>query len=153
LGPDPVQVIMSIGKIIITNNRIIAQGGIEVKGGSHSTVSILDLIVVPLSGQSRRNKIRKELPRDGYEIPIKNIGKLRVSRKEVGFEVKNGNFPGIVIIKPRETSKVKLEETVDNICELLSELNRIEYSTFNRWRPLICVVIIIIGVVLSYIIW
>ena len=108
LGPDPIQIIMSIGKIIITNNRIIAQGGIEVKGGSHSTVSILDLIVVPLSGNSRRDKIRTELSRDGYEIPIQNISKLRVTRKEVGFEVKNGNFPGIVGIRPRELFQVKL---------------------------------------------
>ena len=46
----PVQVSMSSGKIIITNNRIIAQGENEVKGDSISTGSIiLDLIVVPLS--------------------------------------------------------------------------------------------------------
>ena len=108
LGPSPVQVKMSIGKIIITTNRIITQGGNEVKGGSHATSSILDLIVIPLSGNSRRNKIRRELPRDGYEIPIKNIGKLRKSRKEVSFEVKNGNFPGIVAIIPRELFQVKL---------------------------------------------
>ncbi|KKM91407.1 hypothetical protein LCGC14_1228840 [marine sediment metagenome] len=30
---DPVQVLMSYGKIFITNNRIIAQGEIRVKGG------------------------------------------------------------------------------------------------------------------------
>lgn len=108
LGPNPVQVTMSIGKIIITNNRIILQGGTEVKGGSHATGSILDLIVVPLLGHSKRNKIRTELPRDGYEIPIKNIGKLRKSSKEVSFEVKNGNFPGIVAIRPRELFQVKL---------------------------------------------
>ena len=119
LGPDPVQVTMSSGKIIITNNKIIAQGGTEVKGGSHSTASILDLIVVPLSGNSRRNKIRTELPRDGYEIPIKNIGKLRKG-KDVSFEVKSGNFPGIVSITPRETFQVNL------VFEFLSKFNKIE---------------------------
>ncbi len=132
---DPVVVKMSSGKIIITNNRIIAQGENEVKGGrvGGGRDIITGLLVPLLSGHSKRNKIRNEFPRDGFEIPLKNVGKLRKSHKNIAFEVKGGDPAGIVIIKPRETSKVKLEETVDNICELLSELNRIEYTT--RWRP------------------
>ena len=148
---DPVQVKMSSRKIIITNNRIIAQGGTEVKGGRvGGGADIITGLLVPLmSGHSKRNQIRKEFPRDGYEIPLKNIGKLRKIRKNIIFEMKGGDPAGIVIIKPRETSKVKLEETMDNIFELLSEFNEIDYSLFNeRLRPLICLVIfIIIGVV------
>ena len=113
---NPVQVTMSSGKIIITNNRIIAQGGTEVKE--------FDLIVVPLSGISREkylDKIRTEYPRDGYEFPIKNIGKLRKLRKGyIRFEVKGGNFPGIVSIAPREKFQVKL------VFEFLSKFNKIE---------------------------
>ena len=147
---DPIQVKMSSGKIIITNSRIIAQGGTEIKGGRvvGGTDIISGLLVPLMSGHSKRNKIRNEFPRDGFEIPLKNVGNLRKVRKNITFELKGGDPAGIVIIKPRETSKVKLEETVDNICKLLSELNRLEYTTFNRWRPLICVVVfIIIGVI------
>ena len=150
---DPVQVKMSSRKIIITNNRIIAQGGTEVKGGRvGGGADIITGLLVPLmSGHSKRNKIRKEFPRDGYEIPLKNIGKLRKIRKNIIFEMKGGDPAGIVIIKPRETSKVKLEETMDNIFELLSEFNEIDYSLFNdRLRPLICLVVfIIIGVIVT----
>jgi len=150
---NPVQVKMSSGKIIITNNRIIAQGGTEVKGGRVGGGSdiITGLLVPLMSGRSKRNKLRKEFPRDGYEIPLKNVGKLRKIRKNIIFEVKGGDPAGIVIIKPRETSKVKLEETMDNIFELLSEFNEIDYSLFNdRLRPLICLVVfIIIGVIVT----
>jgi len=149
---NPVQVIMSSGKIIITNNRIIAQGGTEVKGGRVGGGSdiITGLLVPLLSGHSKRDKIRKEIPPDGYEIPLKNVGKLRKIRKKIIFEVKGGNLTGIVIIKPSKTSQVKLEETRDNIFELLSEFNEIEHTTFNRLRPLIClVVLIIIGVIVT----
>ena len=155
---DPVQVTMSSGKIFITNNRIIAKGGINVKGGRVGGGSdIISGLLIPLmSGHSKRNKIRKELPRDGYEIPIKNVGKLRKIRKNITLEVKGGNLPGIVIIKPFETSKVKLEETMDNILELLSEYNEIEYTTFDRLRPLICcavfIIVSIIGATISNII-
>ena len=152
---NPVQVKMSSGKIIITNNRIIAQGGTEVKGGRvGGGADIITGLLVPLmSGHSKRNQIRKEFPRDGYEIPLKNVGKLRKIRKNIIFEVKGGDPAGIVIIKPRETSKVKLEETMDNIFELLSEFNEIDYSLFNdRLRPLICLVVfIIIGVIVTII--
>jgi len=122
-GKNPVVITMSSGKFFITNNRIIAQGGTEVKGGGYSTAMILDLIVVPLLENSRQrylNKIRKELPRDGYEIPIKNIGKLSKFRRVVNFEVKSGNFPGLVVIKPRERFQVKL------VFEFLSKFNKIE---------------------------
>jgi len=150
---NPVQVKMSSGKILITNNRIIAQGGTEVKGGRvGGGADIITGLLVPLmSGHSKRNQIRKEFPRDGYEIPLKNVGKLRKIRKNIIFEVKGGDPAGIVIIKPRETSKVKLEETMDNIFELLSEFNEIDYSLFNeRLRPLICLVVfIIIGVIVT----
>ena len=144
---NPVQVTMSSGKIIITNNRIIAQGGTEVKGGRvGGGADIITGLLVPLmSGGSKRNKIRNEFPRDGYEIPLKNVGKLRKNRKNIIFEVKGVDPAGIVIIKPRETSKVKLEETMDNIFELLSEFNEVDYSFFNeRLRPLICLVVLII---------
>ncbi len=121
---NPFWVAMSYAKIIITNNRIIAQGENEVKGDSISTGSIiLDLIVVPLSEISREkylDKIRDEYPRDGYEFPIKNIGKLRKLRKGIRFEVKGGNFPGIVSIAPREKFQVKL------VFEFLSKFNKIE---------------------------
>lgn len=150
---NPVQVKMSSGKILITNNRIIAQGGTEVKGGRvGGGADIITGLLVPLmSGHSKRNQIRKEFPRDGYEIQLKNVGKLRKIRKNIIFEVKGGDPAGIVIIKPRETSKVKLEETMDNIFELLSEFNEIDYSLFNdRLRPLICLVVfIIIGVIVT----
>jgi len=112
---NPFWVAMSYAKIIITNNRIIAQGGTEVKE--------FDLIVVPFSGISREkylDKIRTEYPRDGYEFPIKNIGKLRKLRKGIRFEVKGGNFPGIVSIAPREKFQVKL------VFEFLSKFNKIE---------------------------
>jgi len=59
---------------------------------------------------------------------------------------------GTKIIKPSKTSQVKLvEETRDNIFELLSEFNEIDYSLFNdRLRPLICcVVFIIISVIIT----
>ena len=152
---NPVQVKMSSGKIIITNNRIIAQGGTEVKGGRVGGGSdiITGLLVPLMSGHSKRNKIRKEFPRNGYEISIKNVGKLRKIRKNIIFEVKGGNTPGVVIIKPFEKSQVKLEETMDNIFELLSEFNEIDYSLFNdRLRPLICLVVfIIIGVIVTII--
>ena len=144
---NPVQATMSSGKIIITNNRIIAQDETEVKGGRvEGGADIISGLIVPLmSGHSKRDKIRKELPRNGHEIPLINVGKLRKSRKNIIFEVKGGNLPGIVIIKPSKTSQVKLEETRDNIFELLSEFNEIDYSLLkNRLRPLICLVVFII---------
>ena len=150
---NPVQVTMSSGKIIITNNRIIAQGGTEVKGGRvGGGADIISGLIVPLmSGHSKRDKIRKELPRNGHEIPLINVGKLRKIRKNIIFEVKGGNLPGIVIIKPSKISQVKLEEFIpliiirDNLFELLSEFNEIDYSLFtDRLRPLICCVVFII---------
>ncbi|GAG58184.1 unnamed protein product, partial [marine sediment metagenome] len=116
---------------------------------------ITGLLVPLMSGHSKRNNIRKEFPRNGYEIPLINVGKLRKIRQNIIFEVKGGNLPGIVIIKPSKTSQVKLvEETRDNIFELLSEFNEIDYSLFNdRLRPLIfCVVFIIIASVIPIII-
>jgi len=152
---NPVQVTMSSGKIFITTSRIIAQGEIDVKGGRvGGGGDIITGLIVPLmSGHSKRNKIRKELSHNKHEIPLQNVGNLRKIRKNIAFEVKGGNLPGLVIIKPSETSKVKLEETRGNILELLSELNEIEYTTFNRLRPLICcAVLIIISIIVSILI-
>jgi len=151
---NPVQVTMSSGKIFITTSRIIAQGEIDVKGGRvGGGGDIITGLIVPLmSGHSKRNKIRKELSRNGHEIPLKLVGNLRKIRKNIAFEVKGGNFPGLVIIKPFETSKVKLEETRDNILELLSEFNLIEYTSFDRWRPLICCAVLIIFIIIMIII-
>ena len=148
-GRDPVQVLMSYGKFFITNNRIIAQGEIRVKGGRAGTYSILDLVILPLSGHSKRGKIRKDLPRDGHEIPINNIGRLRKIRNGITFEVMGGDRPGVVNIKPREMSRVLLKKHKNKLFELLSEFNKIESPNYARRRIICCVVLIGLPILLA----
>ncbi|HEC39364.1 MAG TPA: hypothetical protein ENI29_14085 [bacterium] len=134
----PVQVLMSYGKFFITNNRIIAQGEIRVKGGRAGTYGILDLVILPLSGHSKRGKIRKDLPRDGHEIPINNIGRLRKIRNGITFEVMGGDRPGVVNIKPSKMlfHGELLKKHKNKLFELLSEFNKTESPNYARRRHL-----------------
>lgn len=153
-GRAPIQILMSSGKIFITNNRIIAQGEIKVKGGRFWTGGVLDLVIAPLSGHSKRDKISTQTPRDRWEIPIKNFGKLSKYRKGIVFVVLEGNNSGTVKIKPYETSKVKLEENIHKLFEPLSEFSEVEKTTlfgFNYYRIRALIVLMGVGIVLIYI--
>ncbi|MFX1592490.1 MAG: hypothetical protein ACFFCL_07350 [Promethearchaeota archaeon] len=139
---DPVQVSMHSGKIFITNSRIIAQGETKVKGGRFGTGSGLDLVISPLSGHSKRDKIRSDLPSDGYEVPIINIGKLRKTRNGIAFEVMSGKHPGIVKIW-----EIEEMENREKLFEILSNYNKIKAPNYALRRIICCVFFIIIIIV------
>lgn len=118
------QVIISVnnGHLIVTNNRIIAQGKLEVVGGRG------------IGSSSRRDETiknimeastKQELPCYGYEIPISPI-KFPHSRKKykekpkkrVSYYVKMGDKTFGVSIK---LPKMKKEENLDRVYEILSK--------------------------------
>ena len=118
------QVIISVnnGHLIVTNNRIIVQGRLEVVGGRG------------IGSSSRRDETikgimeastKQELPCYGYEIPISPI-KFTRSRKKykekpkkiIGYYVKMGYKTFGVSIK---LPKMKKEENLDRVYEILSK--------------------------------
>ena len=118
------QVIISVnnGHLIVTNNRIIVQGKLEVVGGRG------------IGSSSRRDETikgimeastKQELPCYGYEIPISPI-KFTRSRKKykekpkkiIGYYVKMGDKTFGVSIK---LPKMKKEENLNRVYEILSK--------------------------------
>ncbi|MFX0057128.1 MAG: hypothetical protein ACFE85_01835 [Candidatus Hodarchaeota archaeon] len=137
----PVIISIDYGHLIITNNRIIAQGQLEVGGGRLGGVGgpSIDGFIYYLSGKSRRKTSMKgmmdasttqDLPCYGYEFPIKPfkglikpiIARLRKKyeekpKKSVGYFVKVGESTFNVVIK-----RYKKEEYLDKLYEILSKV-------------------------------
>ena len=141
----PLSVSIYYGHLFVTNNRIIAQGQLEVKGGRLGgwggfglAELLIDGLIYSSSGGSRRKVAMKgmidtsttqELPCYGYEFPIKPFkglitpinARLRKKYKEkpkksVGYFVKVGDRTFAVSIK-----QYKKEEYLDKLYEILSK--------------------------------
>ncbi|MFX1555169.1 MAG: hypothetical protein ACFFBV_14685, partial [Promethearchaeota archaeon] len=87
-GESDVALSVSKGFLFVTTHRIIAQGTLKVSGGSYTPEGLLDLIIVPFSGISKKARGKKkliessldqELPCYGYQFQIKNHIKLKKS--------------------------------------------------------------------------
>jgi len=127
-GRAQVSISINNGHLFITNNRIIAQGGLKVIGGKG------------IGSSSRRDKTIKgfieastsqELPCYGYEIPISPI-KFPRSRKKyeenpkklIIYYVPMGDKTfGVIIKRP----KTKNAENLDRVYEILN--NEISFSS------------------------
>ena len=127
-GKSQVRISITNGHLFVTNNRIIAQGGLKVIGGQG------------IGSRSRREETiksmidastKQELPCYGYEIPISPI-KFPRSRKKykenpkkmIKYYVKIGDKTfGVTIKRP----KTKKEENLDRVYEIL--INEISFPS------------------------
>jgi len=135
---NPLFITLKEGHIYVTNNRIIAHGNLEVKGGQVGGAGgfnilelILDGIVYASTGGAKRDALKngmlgtsttQELPCYGYEFPIKHV-KLAPSRgrykenpkKMIAYFVKSSEKTYAVTIKRRNKT-----DFLDGLYQLIS---------------------------------
>jgi len=127
-GKSQFTISVNNGHLILTNNRIIAQGQLYVTGGRG------------IGSEARRKEniknmidasTKQELPCYGYEIPISPLKFARTTKKykenpkkRIVYYVEMGDKTFGVIIKP---PKAKKKENLDRVYEILS--NEISFSS------------------------
>ncbi|MFX1357134.1 MAG: hypothetical protein ACFFA8_07590 [Promethearchaeota archaeon] len=122
-----------LGRIYITNYRIIAQGTLSVSGGRLSGGgNLLDLVIPLMTGRRKRTKSKKgliegstyqELPCYGYQFPIRNHVKLKKKGDGIRYIVTPQLF-----FKLRNVFKViqislgyPLEDKINKLFQVLSK--------------------------------
>lgn len=104
------------GKFYVTNYRIIALGTLTASGGRAWTGSLLDLVIAPVTGGSKRNKSKtailegstsQKLPCYGYQFKIKNLSGLKKKKNYIKYFVLLSEFENLTEAPtPKELEKL-----------------------------------------------